>query len=730
MQTYYRFISFATASSIMALSVQARAEEPARPKDLIIVSAQKREQSIQSIPLSIYTVSGDAIEKQGIKSIQELGNSAAGVNIAAANPGAMRVTIRGSSDLSNSNQSGPVNGFYIDETAISYVPGFMPEVSLMDIERIEVLRGPQGTLFGEGSQGGTLRVITRKPDATSTFGRIKLGAYSTESGGQGYSAQLNANFPIVQDIVAVTVAGSYRDLPGWIDIPDISLADSNTSKLADGRIAVRYTPNTDLTVDMFYQIGRGEIRDFISTTRDELNPQEAGAAFGAGPVAGLSPSDLDVDVAALTITYELGSAQLVSSSSVTTSSYDTLRDLTTIVPVAFPPNFVPGAIAQQVYDVRSRAFAQELRLVSNNSDRLNWTIGAYFKHEKRTVEEGYIFSVPAIDTVDAPLSHSDQTGDAWAIFGDLDFALTENLSLQAGLRYFEDNKNFNLAQVSGSAFPLGFPPAGTQLIGSDSAHATSPKIGLTYEISPNTMLFAKYAEGFRAGGANTVSLAVYPYATSQFSPDTLKSYEIGVKTSLFSNWNFNAYIYHNDWNNVQLPFRTLDGVFTYVSNAGQAKTDGLEIELSGAITSSLSVSFAYAYVDSKIRDDILDSAGNLIVPAGSKLPTTSKNKFTAWVHYETPVNAGLRLSLDGRYRWASKTFSDPGNTSDFVNQETSQLYLAAGLGGSWGTLSLFVDNVFDRADSIAKYPPAGPPVFTYTNFLRPRNFGIEMRRDF
>lgn len=729
-----RFVNAGVSALAMAaallLPAVANAAEADEDGTTIVVTAQKREQVAQDVPMSLYALSASAIERQGITSLQDLGNSVAGVSIAAGNAGAMRLTIRGASDISSSNQSASVNGLYIDETVMSYVPGYMPEVSLLDIERIEVLRGPQGTLFGDGAEGGTLRIITRKPDSTSTFGRVKLGGYSTEKGGQGWAAQGSVNLPLVRDVLAVTVAGGYRDLPGWIDIPDINIKDSNTSKLVDGRIAVRFTPNDALTVDAFYQIGRSKIRDFISTERDELNPRKVAAAFGAGPVGGLSPSEGNLDIGALTISFDTGPATLVSASSLTTSTYDTNRDLTTALPAAFPAFMVPKAIAQSIYRVRSHAFTQEVRLVSNGDRKLQWTLGGYFKHENRSVEDGFVFNVPAIQTVDQPLSHSDQKGDAWAVFADLDYRLTEQLSVQAGLRYFKDDKTFSVKQLTGSAFPLGFPPAGAVQAGTDSSDATSPKIGLTYKLSRDALVFAKYSKGFRSGGANTLPLASYAYATSQFGPDSLNSFEVGLKTSPFAGWTANVYLYHNDWRDLQLPFRTNDGVFTYVRNAGNAKADGVEVEIAGDVTPALNIGLTYAYNNSAIDADVRDTFGNLIVAKGSQLPINSKNKVTATAHYERSVASNLTLSLDGRYRWASATFSDPGNTPAFANEPTSQLYLGASLAGGWGTVTVFVDNVFDRADTTAKYPPAGPPLYVYSSFLRPRNFGLEFKREF
>lgn len=724
-------VAFAFA---LAMPGVAYAESASDGGSEIVVTAQKREQFAQEVPISVFAMNGETIERQGITSVQDLGNSVAGVNISGINPGALQLTIRGAGDLSSSNQAASVNGFYLDETVMSYVPGYMPEVSLIDIERIEVLRGPQGTLFGDGSEGGTLRIITRKPDSTRSFGRVKLGAYATEGGAQGFGAQASVNVPLVRDKLAVTIAGGYRELPGWIDVPDIKVKDSNKSKLTDGRFALRYTPTSNLTVDAFYQIGRSKINDFISTEWDELNPRKAAAAQGLllGAVAGLSPSEGRLDVAALTVSFDAGPATLVSASSLTKSSFDSTRDLSTVYPATpFPSFFLPDATANSIYRVASKAFTQEVRLVSDGESALNWTVGAYYKHEKRVVEDGYIFDLPAVSMYDAPLSHSNQKGDAWAVFGDLDLALTDQLSIQAGLRYFEDKKDFDVTQLVGSAFPLGFAPQGAVQTGADKSDATSPKIGLTYKFSPNVLVFAKYARGFRAGGANTVPLAAYPSATKQFGPDTLNAYEVGVKASPFAGWTVNIYAYHNEWHDVQLPFCTTElpyyCTYTYVRNAGDAETDGLEFELAGDVTKSLNVGMTYAYSDSKIVGNVDNNASGIRV--GNQIPYNSKHKITFAAHFETEISPGLELSVDGRYRWASKTYSDPANTPAYVNRETSQLYLATGIAGNWGALTLFADNVFDRADTVAK-GPAKVPVFVYSNYLRPRNFGLEFKRNF
>ena len=716
---------------ISAPAAQAAGSDDA---NTIIVTAQKRTQNAQEIPVSIAALSGEQIERQGIASLQELGNSVAGVNIAAINPGAMQLTIRGATDLSSSFQSSSVNGLYIDETVMSYVPGYMPEVSLLDIDRVEVLRGPQGTLFGEGSEGGTIRVVTSKPDSTKTFGKVKLGAYATQHGGEGYAAQGGLNLPLVPDVLALRVTGSYRELPGWIDIPDLAVKNSNKLKLKDGRAALRFTPNEMLTIDAIYQISRSKFFDFPSSGRLEHNPRAVAAANGLrlGAVGGLSPVDGSVDIASLTATYDFGGATLVSASSLTKSTYDGTRDLTTVYPATpFPPSILGGATAASIGRFSSKAFTQEVRLVSDETHDLKWTVGGFYKHESRAIEDGFIFNLPAIGLNDHPLSHSDQKGNSWAAFVDLDYDLTDALSVQAGLRYFHDSKTFRNEQLTGSSLPLGFAPAGSVQNGNNGANATSPKLGLTYKVSPNTLIFAKYSKGFRSGGANTVPLAQFPSAVSEYGPESLDAYEVGFKSTVASGWNANVYLFHNALTNVQLPFCTTEGqfycTFTYVRNSGNAKADGLELELTGDLSKSLSIAFSYAYNNAKVTGNVQNNSGGIRV--GSKIPFNSKHKATLALHYERDLSDELKLGLDARYRWSSKTYSDPANTEDFANQPTSQLYLGASLSGAWGSFTLFADNVFDRDDTVAK-GPAKVPVFVFSNYLRPRNFGLEFKKEF
>ena len=715
----------------LPLTAQAETAAPTRAQVSdatladIVVTAQKRSQIAEDIPISLYAVSGAELEKQGITSIQDFGNNTAGVNIAQSNPGNMRLTIRGAGDVSSSNQASSVNGFYIDETVMSYVPGHMPEVGLWDIERIEVLRGPQGTLFGDGSEGGTLRVITKKPDSTQFFGRYDGGVESTSGGGTGYNLGGAVNIPLIKDVLAVTMAVRNRKSEGWIDIPDLNLKDSNQGNLTDGRFALRYTPSAALTIDasLLYHTDKLD-GDQLGSAPGELNPAAVG--HGAGPVKTLSTQDDKSTIAALTIDYDFGFASLISASGATVSNSEAIRDITAGAVAVFPPFFIPGNVDSTRDRFESKAFTQELRLVSNGHQKLDWTVGAYYKDETRVVNDDFTFNVPAIHYIDHPQQLTHMTAKSWAIFADGDYQLTDRWSLQAGLRYFSDKKDFDFLQLTGSHFPLGFPPAGTTTATNADSTATSPKIGVSYKLNSKAMLFAKYSEGFRAATINSISLVTYPQASAAANPDKLSAFEVGLKATPWADGYINVYLYANDWTDLQVPIRTYDNVWTYNVNAGKAKMQGLEFEAGGKVAPGLRMSLTYAYVDSSIIGNVYDNIDppRLIISDGSKLPFVSKNKATLSINYETQLTDGLAANIDTRYRVSSPTFSDVANNPLYINDSVRNLFLSVGISGKWGSLSAYGDNLLNRDDTLAKFPPVGPALYVMNAYVRPRNIGL------
>jgi len=697
----------------------AAADSGSNMLEEIIVTAQKRSELAQDIPMSLYAMTGEALETEGITSIQDLNDVMAGVFIASINPGQMNLTIRGIADISGSNQSSPVNGYYLDETVISYVPGYMPELSLWDLERVEVLRGPQGTLFGKGSVGGTLRVITKKPDSSKFFGRYQVGVSTTKGGGGGYSALVSINVPLVENEFAMSVAASYRKVPGWIDIPDLDKKDTNDADLTNARIAFRWTPGDALIVDAFYLHNDVDGNDNGATEPGVLDPAALFPGFPIGPVNSLSPVKTQLDVASLTLSYDFGAATLVSASAVTKQKSNTMRDYSAGLPLFFGD---PEATGHQSYKPESRAFTQEVRLVSNGDERFDWTIGAFYDDEKREVEEGNYFKIPAFGNLEDLLSTlSVQKGKSWAVFGEMEYDFTDKFSGRLGMRYFSENKDFSNTQLTSSV--LFGTTAGDQVLGKDSASDTSPMFALSYAVTENALVFARVAKGFRSGGSNIVPQEQYPYANPDYNPDSLWSYELGLKTSGDSGWYANAYLFYYDWTNLQLPFTTADHIYGYTNNAGSATSKGGELEVGGQVSESWLLGLTYSYTNSTIDQDVYDLAGNLVAKAGNQIPQSPENKVSLTANYNSPLTDTLHINVDTRYTFIDSFYSDSANT--LKNNNSKNLYMSIGISGNWGTIRLYGDNLLNRDDTLAQYKPIGALPFVYINYVQPLNFGLE-----
>ena len=716
----------ATAASAPASSTTKKAEEPATLQ-VVTVTAQKRLQEAQDVPISLYSVTGRTLEKTGIVSVEGLGNSVAGVSIGATNPGQLQINIRGVTDLAQDFQISPANGLYIDEAPLTGLAQAQPDIGLFDIDRVEVLRGPQGTLFGEGSMGGTIRIITRKPDASALFGRVSLGGSKTSGGGTGYNAGASLNVPLVTDTLAATVAVSRQKLPGWIDIPDLGKTNANSATKTDGRLALRWTPTSALIVDASFLTGRIDAGDYGATAPGVLDPV---AAFpGAGPVLSQSSNYRRNDLSNLTVTYDFGAVTLVSASTYLKGSWDQNKDASYIAPVFFGPLGVNGSVkANSVYDVK--AFTQEVRLSSNGTQTLNWTAGAYYKDGENESNGGFVFDLPNFiggRLQDAGLSTLTAKNKAYAVFGDVDYALSRTWSVQAGLRYYSEDKQFTTRDDTSSA--IFGTVSGTERGGSNKATATSPKLVLSWKPSADMTVFGKVSKGFRGGGANAVP-AAYPTAPGGFGPETLTAYELGLKMTPARGWYLNAYLYRNQWKDLQLGFVTNDGLFSFTQNAGKASATGAELELGGQVVKGLNLGLSLAYVDAKIDEDVSDALGNLIAKKGNQIPFSSKTKVGLTADYSFAINEAMQASLTGRYQMVSKNFSEPANRDTEANGASRPLFLRAAIRrGDW-ELGLWGDNLLNRDDTSFKQRPISAIPLVFTTYVRPRTIGVDLKTTF
>ncbi len=717
--TFASFLLIATATPTMTW-----AQEDELIIEEVIVTAQKREQAAQDIPISLFAVTGDSLEQAGINSLEGIRDIAAGLEIVSVNPGAVQIAMRGVTNLSGGIESTAAVGYYLDETPVSSFATAMPEFAMWDANRVEVLRGPQGTLFGEGSMGGTIRVITNKPDSSDFYGRVQ-GEVSTVDGGKsGWAGRGVVNIPLAEDTLALRLTLSHIDRGGWVEVPDIDEKDTNTIQSTDLRAALRWTPNDKLTVDLSYMYQDLELDNtFGQTSPGVLDPQDQ--LSYAGPVGQLSTEASDYDLFNLTIDYDLGFASLVSATSSFNQDRFWLDDLGPQMPLFFgtsgPSSNSPGSTTVDV-------FTQEFRLVSIGDERLDWTTGVFYKTNDREAEQAFYFDLPDWGLVDKAASLQESSADSWAVFAEIDFEFTDRWSGQLGGRYYSDDRELTTTDLEDSL--IFGTVAGTVTSGSGSDSHFSPKLALTWT-GDDTLFYAKVANGFRSGGTNPNQSFRPEQIPAVYGPEELWSYELGLKNTLAGGQvQLNAYVYFNDWTDLQLGFVTDDGLFGYTENAGSAESTGGELEFLWLPTDRLTWAVNLGYTNAKITEDVYNAFDELIAAKGNRIPFVPKWSLGTTLDYIWPVSDSLEGVVHLGYAFRDSNFSEPSNDEERENDKYSQVTLRGGIQGErWG-LYAFVTNLLNEKDTTYKLRPVAATPLTYTTYVRPRTIGVEATWNF
>lgn len=689
----------------------------------VIVTAQKREQAAQDIPISLFAVTGDTLEQAGINSLEGIRDIAAGLEIVSVNPGAVQIAMRGVTNLSGGIESTAAVGYYLDETPVSAFATAMPEFAMWDANRVEVLRGPQGTLFGEGSMGGTIRVITNKPDSSDFYGRVQAEVSTIDGGDTGYAGRGVVNIPLAEDTLALRLTLSHIDQGGWVDVPDLDEEDTNNIQSTDIRAALRWTPSDKLTVDLSYMYQDLELDNtFGQTSPGVLDPQDQ--LSYAGPVGQLSTEASDYDLINLTIDYDLGFASLVSATSSFNQDRSWLDDLTPQMPLFFGIPGTSDSTGSTTVDV----FTQEFRLVSIGDERLDWTTGVFFKTNDREAVQTFFFDLPAWGLVDQAASLQESSADSWAVFADIDFEFTDRWSGQLGGRYYSDDRELTTTDLEDSL--IFGTVAGTVTSGSGSDSHFSPKVALTWT-GDDTLFYAKVANGFRSGGTNPNHSFKPDQIPDIFGPEELWSYELGLKNTLAGGQvQLNAYVYFNDWTDLQLGFVTDDGLFGYTENAGSAESKGGELEFLWLPTDRLTWAVNLSYTNAKITEDVYNAFGELIAAKGNKIPFVPEWSLGTTLDYIWPVSDKLEGVVHLGYAFRDANYSEPSNDEARENDKYNQVRLRGGIQGErWG-LYAFVTNLLNEDDTTYKLRPVAATPLTYTTYVRPRTIGVEATWDF
>jgi outer membrane receptor protein involved in Fe transport len=734
----------------------ATAQSPAGAKpapgsdriEKIVVTATKQDDTVaQDLGMSLSVLSERALEERGIQSLNQIGDSVPNLKIIDAG-GANLIEMRGIADISTSIQTAPTVGFYVDEHSVATSGGSVPGMALFDARRVEILRGPQGTLFGDGSLSGTVRVITNAPDPKAFSSRVVAQTSTTEGGGTNYGVKGLMNIPMVDDKIALRVAAGYRSNSGWYDNPvgpsfttivgpilDPDVAkrtNTNDERVTDARAALLWRFSNQFTANLTFNRSDSKVSDsFSGVSRNEKDTFIA------------EPRHSRDDITGLTLTYNFGPFALTSATSYFDQTSERRTDTTRL---AMPLNAaVFGRLITSGWTdtgAKYKALTEELRLASTGNKTFDWTVGYFYRTEDRD------WAVKADGTPTAAFAILEDwfkiKNDSHAIFGEASLDLTDKVELVAGLREFKTKRSSDFKVWGALPAVLAGAPATEALAPTNSASASeknqSYRVVLNWRPNDDMLLYANASTGFRAGGANASAPLIPLFnggttVTNSFGAETMRNHELGAKTMWFDNrLQLNTYVFQMDWKNVQVNAIDGSGLLDYFFNAGRARSRGVEIEWLARVSSSFELSGGMAFLDAKYLDSTNSAFGASVVTAGNQMPRSPKSKLNLTGSYRTQLADGWIGTVVGSVSREGKSFSDAANTVAYENDAATIYNLR--LGAKRGNLGFFVfgENLTNVQQSFGR----GLADTTFVtnvgsirgNYRRPRTVGIEVSAAF
>ena len=705
----------AAIAAILASNAQGQ-ERGAQGLEEVVVTATRREQSVLEIPINISVTSGEDLQRLAVRDLAGIANHVPGLVVT---DGGVRSNGTNNSFIIRGINAGGVGGggfqnlltpsvsTYVDETPM------FANLRLTDIARVEVLRGPQGTLYGAGSVGGTLRLIQNQPDTRDTAFRVTAeGGTLAHSDDLDYRVDVLANLPI-SDRAAVRFSAGYEQLAGFIDARSSVVVDAdrvpvlaNPANPVGSGFRTEQIKDLDSSETWFARVsGLFEFSDSARIVLAYQHQDEKSGGFSSQQLNSIEytmgrrvadePSHRKVDLVSATATVDLGFATLTSATGYFEQGEDAVTD-GSIFPIIYAPyyGYYPRITLPSFNEFGSESLTQEFRLVSNGEGALSWTVGAYYQDLETKayqqqllkgiadwselpgtgfgpfprfgdVQEYFGLLRPSAIRPKDMASITDRTVkfEDKALFGEITYRITDAWSVTGGARVFWQKTSQDLLVELPFFGPL-VSSDGNIFGRNRNANAISFddqifKLNTSYQLSDDTLLYATVAEGFRAGGANSYPVGTCAFCDPAdfltFDPDTATNFEIGVKGRLSGSLQYSASVYRIDWDEIQ--FETASAsTSAIIVNGGKARSQGAELEMLWAPTDGTMLTAGYSYTDAELTQDVLLPVGGALAPGagfkGDRLPGVSKHQFTGSFDQRWPIAGGraLLLHLDAAYR--------------------------------------------------------------------------------
>ncbi|WP_372810245.1 TonB-dependent receptor [Litorivivens sp.] len=777
-------ISASYTSPGIAQNQQAVLEE-------VVVTARKRSETLQDVPFSIAAQTEGQLRRSGATNLETMVDGVAGLAVQNLGPGQSQVAIRGiSAGQIVRDQPGVKEqaGVYLDESVIS-LSLFTPDLDFYDTNRVEVLRGPQGTLFGSGSLSGTIRYISNEPDLAETSGSISSTAQHVTDGEWGGSLKGHVNIPL-SDTLAIRAVAYAEEFAGYIDAhqPNGGMKkDVNSGNREGARIALKFEPNDKLSITPRVAYQNIDMDGF--NREDHYN-------ILANPFTTTRPA-IDMDereqytqlqekfkdeffLADVTVNYSTDELLFTSITSWTDRDVLVLRDAT-----ALTASITGGSAneSETIYtldapladETEVEVATQEFRLASNDESQLQWVAGVFYSEIDRHYGQSLVVAGYEANggTAFAPTAGPRASTDElyysdipyelkqFAVFGEMSYDVTERLNLTVGARWFDFEEDRILT------FDGSFATRTIDVPGETDSSGVSPRILARYDLNDDVMLNAQVAKGFRLGGINdpinTALCTPQDAATfggfNEFDDEEVINYEIGAKTTAFGGrGTFNISAFYSDIENLQATLDAGTCSSRIVYNVEDAHSQGIEIEIAARPTDNWEVSLAASYIDAELDSTVTstDSGGNVTILAGiedgNELPTASDYSLAltstyffelteGWEGYVT----GAFQSVGARYTQINDQTAGAGTVSLFQNvgggtQSTFNFdsdldsYQTVNLrfGGrtaNWD-IALFVNNATDENVRQSLDRERGGRARVGYRVGQPRTAGITARYDF
>lgn len=713
----------------------------------IIVTARKQSERLLDVPMSITAVSGSTLMLSGAATIADVARQIAGLNVVSGGPGQNQLILRGVS----SSGGVPTVGFYINDTPLAsplnFQAGSVMDPALLDLDRVEVLRGPQGTLYGASSMGGTVKYVTTQPNLQAEQAYIDARVSGTQGGGPNYDISALLNEPLIPDLAAIRVSAFYRDADGYIDRfaidPNNYLAalggtrsrDVNTESSYGARVTFEIKPNDTLLIEPWFWIQHTRLGAPFTI---DAPPGSFDNLIQTRDVS--EPTTDRLGLAALTVEADLSALHLTSSTSYRDRLFDVVEDDSKLNYFFFSPSpqsyVYPAPFANHFGD---HDFTEEIRGALTFA-RVRGLVGVFYHHAANfqttsfPVPEGYnsAFGSP-FGAQPFYASMISQRSEQKALFGELTFLLSEKLEATAGARVFEVTQHD--ASTKDGVFNGGFSTDA----GSSRDTGTNPKFDLSYHLTPDVLAYATAAKGFREGGpllsipatvcGPDLAAIGLTGAPTAFRPDTLWNYETGLKSSwLDHRLTVNAAVYYIDWKDIQQLVALPTCGYSFTGNFGKAISKGSELEVQYELVRDLRLAMAVSFNDAVLTATVPGAQGQ----PGDTLENAPRWMGSASAEYRTDLTPETSGYARIDFSTTSNQFNNFDSRSIYYSRPGYSLAnLRIGARHNAWDVALFLDNVMDKhfEASLPLSYAADLPTTRRLAVNRPRTIGLEARLD-